>query len=354
MQPGALRLVLATTVAAAHYVMLSGGFLSTPLDGVAVHVFFALSGYWIACLWDATYGTLPTPLSTFYLSRAWRIYPLALIGSLVMLPLADFPIGPEALLANATLITLAGLHSEVLNPPAWSLAIEVQFYLAAPLILEMVRSSRWTLILVALGAISWLLFSFILIGASLPVFLLFFLAGALYARGVIPQPTPRLVNIGLSLFLVFGLLANAFLPLMDKGPCLRLYLFALTMTVLPFAAQCVGRSSSETDRTLGDLAFPVYLIHWPMFALTSLMFTHWVLPAVIGTAAVSWLLWALVDRLSEQRRRQFIARRKFDGRGGIGAIDWTVHAPHSALDQGARSMPRCLGDWRASDTASRA
>ena len=322
--------------------MLSGGFLSTPLDGVAVNVFFALSGYWIARLWDATYSTLPSPISTFYVSRAWRIFPLALIGSLVMVPLAGFPVGPETLLANAFLITLAGPHIDVLDPPAWSLAIEVQFYLAAPLILGMMRSARWTLILVALGAISWLLFAFMLIGASLQVFLLYFLAGVLYARGVIPQPTPRLVNVGLVLFLVFGLLANAFLPLMDKGPSLRLYLLALTMTVLPFAAQSVGRHSSERDRMLGDLAFPVYVIHWPMFALTRLMFTHWVLPAVIGTAAVSWLLWALVDRLSEQRRRQFIARRKFDGRGGIGAIDWTVHAPQLSGDQVARGVPRCL------------
>jgi peptidoglycan/LPS O-acetylase OafA/YrhL len=313
--------------------MLSGGFLSAPLDGVAVDVFFALSGYWIARLWDASYSTLPSPISTFYVSRAWRIFPLALVGSLVMVPLAGFPVGPETLLANAFLITLAGPHADVLDPPAWSLAIEVQFYLAAPLILGLARSARWTLILIALGAISWLLFAFMLIGASLPVFLLYFLAGVLYARGVIPQPTPRLVNIGLVLFLVFGVLANAFLPLMEKGPCLRLYLFALTMTVLPLAAKCVGRHSSERDRMLGDLAFPVYVIHWPMFALTSLMLTHWVLPAVIGTAAVSWLLWALVDRLSEQRRRQFIARRKCDDSVGAGAIDWTERAPQLAVHQ---------------------
>ena len=70
--------------------MLSGGFLSTPLDGVAVDVFFALSGYWIARLWDASYSTLPSPISTFYVSRAWRIFPLALIGSLVMVP-GGFP-----------------------------------------------------------------------------------------------------------------------------------------------------------------------------------------------------------------------------------------------------------------------
>lgn len=321
--------------------MLSGHPLSTPVDGVAVNVFFALSGYWIARLWDATYSTLPAPLSTFYLSRAWRIYPLALIGSFVMLPLVHFPVRFETLLSNAALLTLT-LQGKVLNPPAWSLAIEVQFYLAAPLILGLVRSARWTLILVALCAISWLLFTFMLIDTSLPVFLLFFLAGVLYARGVISRPTRRLVKIGAILFLVLGLLANAVPPLVADVAHGRFYIFAMTMTALPFAALSVGRRSSERDRMLGDLAFPVYVIHWPMFALTSLMFTHWVLPALIGTAAASWLLGGLVDRLSEQRRRQFIARRKFDGRVGVGATDMAVCAPQLSSGQGARSFPRGL------------
>jgi len=307
--PGALRLIFAAIVVVAHYALLAGHPLSAPINGVAVNGFFALSGYWIARLWDSTYSRLPSPTTTFYLSRAWRIYPLALLGTLAMLPLVDFHVGGSTLVPNLALIGLR-MQRPVLDPPEWSLAVELQFYLLAPLLLVLVRSTRWVWALFAIGSVFWLRFTFERGDTWLPVFLVFFLAGVLYARHPIPQTAARFALAGLAVFLVFGVLANLLPPMGAGKTYLRFFILALTIAILPYAALSVTRVSSKSDRALGDLAFPVYIAHWPVFVVVSGLATRWVLPATIATAVVSLLLWGLVDRPLERWRRAFVASRR--------------------------------------------
>ena len=306
--PGALRLIFAATVVIAHYALLSDHRLATPIDGVAVNGFFALSGYWITRLWDNTYSKLPTPISTFYISRAWRIYPLALIGTLAMVTITHTVKG-SVLWPNLALIGLR-MQRPILNPPEWSLAIELQFYLLAPLLLLLVRSARWVWALLAIGTVFWLRFTFVYGDTWLAVFLVFFIAGVLYARHPMPQMAERFALGSLAVFFVFGLLANMLPPLSMSTTYLRFYILALTVAIIPYTAMSVAKGSSKTDRMLGDVAFPVYVAHWPVFAVASGLLTHWVAPAIVGTVIVSLLLWALVDRPLERWRRAFVASRR--------------------------------------------
>lgn len=307
--PGALRLIFAATVVIAHYALLSGHALPAPIDGVAVNGFFVLSGYWIARLWDNTYSKLPAPISTFYVSRAWRIYPLAVIGTLAMLPLVDYHVGGSTLGPNLALFTLR-MQWPVLNPPEWSLAIELQFYLLAPLLLLLTRQAKWVWALLAVGTVFWLRFTFEHGDTWLPVYLVFFLGGILYARHPLPQTAERFALGGLVAFLVFGVLANALPALATGKTYLRFYILALTLAIVPYTALNVEKTSSKPDRVLGDLAFPVYIAHWPVFAVMSALTAHWVAPAIAATALVSMGLWAFVDRPLERLRRAFVASRR--------------------------------------------
>jgi peptidoglycan/LPS O-acetylase OafA/YrhL len=308
--PGALRLILAMIVVVAHYAGFTGNHLHAPIDGVAVSGFFFLSGFWVTRLWDNSYSKLPSPISTFYISRAWRIYPLATIGTLAMVLVADTHVGPGTLLSNLGLIGL-GLESGALNPPEWSLAVEVQFYLVAPLLFVLLWSTKWTWPLLGLGGVCWLPHAFGLIDTSLPVFLVPFLLGALYARHPLPETAARFALAGLALFFVFGVLSNATPFTLRLGTTFqRFVILALSASILPYVALSVLRPSSKTDRVLGDLAFPVYIAHWPVYVLLSGVLTHWVLAAMAATMAVSILLWAFVDRPLEKRRRDFVASQR--------------------------------------------
>jgi len=283
-------------------------------------------------LWDNSYSKLLAPVTTFYISRAWRIYPLAILGTLAMYPLIETHIGASTMVPNLALIGLR-MQRPILNPPEWSLAIELQFYLLAPLLLVLVRSMRWVCALLAIGTVFWLRFTFEHGDTWLPVFLVFFLAGVLYARHPLPQTAARFALGGLALFLVFGVLASV-LPAMGAGKTyLRFYILALTIAILPYAALSVAKVSSKTDRVLGDLAFPVYIAHWPVFVVASGLVSRWILPAMLATAVVSLLLCALVDRPLERWRRAFVASRR--ARPAL-----TLDAYNAALPEKRSAPPR--------------
>ena len=74
--PGLFRLLLACVVFAQHSTRLV-------LGGMAVFLFFALSGFWINRMWTEKYGKSDTPARTFYISRAWRLLPAFWIANLL-------------------------------------------------------------------------------------------------------------------------------------------------------------------------------------------------------------------------------------------------------------------------------
>jgi peptidoglycan/LPS O-acetylase OafA/YrhL len=125
-RPGVLRIFLASVVFAQHSTRVFLG------DG-AVLVFFTLSGYWVTHMWRQTYASCRYPITTFLISRAWRLLPTFWLVTLFALVMAQ--IYPErfvsladqiqTVLPNSLILFYAQLpRSARLIDQAWSLDIQ--------------------------------------------------------------------------------------------------------------------------------------------------------------------------------------------------------------------------------------
>ena len=117
-----------------------------PMGGFGVSLFFFISGYIISYPF---LSNRPPPLSHFYKRRLLRLEPpyiIAMLGCFLVLslytpsraPNFDFTQAPLWQSLVASLTYTHGIifgHSPKLNPPAWSLEREVQFYLIAPFVI---------------------------------------------------------------------------------------------------------------------------------------------------------------------------------------------------------------------------
>jgi peptidoglycan/LPS O-acetylase OafA/YrhL len=117
---------------------LGFGYLGVPL-------FFVISGFCIhlpqARMLAAMGPAAPPPVwRRFFIRRFWRLYPpylaaLALALVLALLVNGALPVSGVAVAAQALLVhTLHPASFDGLNPPAWSLAVEAQLYVAYPVV----------------------------------------------------------------------------------------------------------------------------------------------------------------------------------------------------------------------------
>src|SRR4051812_3706120 len=131
---------------------------------IAVVLFFVLSGFLLAQPWIGTPPTRPPRLGRYAVRRIARIGPAywaAVLGSFVLLhgsghgreiAVGDLP-KFMAFLANVFPATRGQL-----DPPLWSLHIEVSFYVVLPLIgLALLRAKRPLLVCLALfvAGLAW-------------------------------------------------------------------------------------------------------------------------------------------------------------------------------------------------------
>ena len=127
---------------------------------VGVQLFFALSGFILAY----TYQRLDTPASrrSFWRARVARVYPVYILGLLLVLPIQVYAIVRRD--ADAAAIAVNGLLQVSLlqawvptaamswNPPGWSLSVEAFFYTLFPFILG--RMATWGTRRAALAALA--------------------------------------------------------------------------------------------------------------------------------------------------------------------------------------------------------
>jgi peptidoglycan/LPS O-acetylase OafA/YrhL len=124
-----------------------------PHGHAGVDLFFLISGYIIA--WPFLIGRPPT-IAAFFQRRVLRLEPpyiLAMtIAFLALLLTGYHPSPSEALswradisISKSFIASLGYLHAlafgapSIINPPAWSLEVEIQFYLLSPLIIAFYR-----------------------------------------------------------------------------------------------------------------------------------------------------------------------------------------------------------------------
>ena len=278
MLPGLFRLLLALLVVVHHSFPLR-------LGAWAVGMFFVLSGYWIARMWQAKYSQKPSPYRTFVISRWWRLAPLFITVQLLSVLLGWFGlplVGQEATRSLGWWLTqplvLGSTQFARLLPPCWSLDVEMQFYLLAPLLI--VGCGQWSakdarLLLMLLVAWGGILF-WSGVDLEAPRFDLYawlFLAGVLVHRfdwrPSINAQWASAVGIVATVALLMAVPATRELvwhPGSAESQLPPIYgqlLFILmAITGIPLAAGTVFRRSSARDRWLGDLSYPLYLFHW--------------------------------------------------------------------------------------------
>lgn len=344
-----LRGWLAWTVVFSHLALISDiypngiGLALISAGTYAVLVFVMISGFVITHL----VSTHPEPYGTYLLRRFMRIFPLFAVTCVLgyyttnievgvlsrvawtssWLPMLRAIVGSthDFLLAH-TLAHLTMLHGAIgngilpfspaaFNGPAWSLSLEWQFYLVAPLVIAIVKRRR-ALVLVAL------------IIAVLEVAYRFNLLGMFFGNPSILPGAAGYFAIGIASRLAYPSLANSvkhpniiFALLLILAPlgAIPLLMWVLVMTGLTLDRSDINTGAfarfydlclaSPAAMYLGSRSYSVYLCHLPIISVC-----HWAwqnafpasnqLPTFLGVAAItipftvfaSELLYQLVEK----------------------------------------------------------
>ncbi len=316
--PGAFRLWLAMVVVAHHLTRVEIG-------KAPVLVFFALSGFWVQRVWHRQYALVPLPWPTFVISRWWRIAPLLVLSGLLSVaammamrhpewPLVTASLGRQAL-SGVMVLGYAHLPTRPVGP-AWSLDIEMQFYLAAPLLLVAVR--RCSAPLAMLGAVVVAELSLWAgQGVVLSAFLPWFVAGLLAAQHGWKVPR-RAADASLALTLALFALALLSpwraLLLGANGAHYAWFNMLLAVLVLPFALAGVRRRGDRIDAAMADHSYLVYLLHWPAILLWRgvewpSQTARWVALGglTLAVALACLVVWYALDRPLQAARRRWVA-----------------------------------------------
>lgn len=314
-----LRGWLAWTVVIGHVVVFSGLdrlskaiSIVTDLPGLAVSIFICISGFVITHM----LLTRDEPYWPYIIRRAFRIFPAylavlpigivtgalaaAAVGQLGWVDTPGYEFATEVgqtfasqtayfwphLLAHVTLLqgavpdTLLPFSERAMLAPAWSLSLEWQFYLVAPLWIALLRNRKTAFLGVALAVGGLILFGMVLephyrLPSILPGKAMYFLIGILsrfaapHVSGKIGSPVAVLVGmIGVAaiaphagpyaLWLVF--VAFLFADRTGAGVVDRLFISAGDALFNARAAKIVGAR-----------AYAIYIVHWPALEISSFL-----------------------------------------------------------------------------------
>lgn len=294
--PGAFRLALAVAVVVSHVSRFDIGRL-------AVLLFFYLSGYWVARIWAGEFEG--RRWGAFYASRWLRIAPLYFLAMALFAWLRGLPVHVE----NFTLLGLDTTHRDPTGV-AWSLDIELQFYLLMPLLLAAPKALRLPGLIV-LAAAGWGLHYGAGVNTAL-MYLPVFALGMLNAK-TRWSPDQRVALASLSGFLAITILSAAipftaaFLNKRTPDPFdIDLFGMLWMLPLTPYVAASLAIKSTKLDRDMGNWSYPLYLVHVPLIVLfTAHGLSKWLaLPVAFGLALA---MFYGPDRAFEQIRRRIIS-----------------------------------------------
>jgi len=268
---GCLRLLLAMIVVVSH--------LGIPVLGynpgvVAVITFFLLSGYVMTILIQRHYASVDR-IKDFYLDRAARLFPQFLVYMIATLALisltaanssylggcTSYKVGLNFLILPLDFYKFLDLGNCSLIPPAWSLGLELSFYLVAPILILFYGAAR----LAAVASVGiFLLAYFGLIDTDtygyrlLPGTLFVFLVGSAFAQ---PKSLGRYYPWAILIFsaalLEIAYLDRTFLVLSYNKEVLAGLIIGIPtlaiIRIIPF---------SGVDEFLGNLSYGVFLNHY--------------------------------------------------------------------------------------------
>lgn len=250
------------------------------LGAPAVDVFFALSGLVLA----RSLMEHPTGAGRFIAARAARLMPMAWTAVLAGLAVRAWGITPPAHagglmavlqlpLAWSDVVGLATMvapipRAELVNPPLWTLVVEMQaaFLMPAMVMVAATRPATLAVCSVCMMTAIW-----VLLGWAHPVQFAGFMAGATYAAvrhrvSTPPRPTVMLI-------VSIALLCGRMMPGFDD-PMYRIAgaigAIGILMAVEAGAAETL--LTSRAAQALGRISYPFYALHFPLMALSASTF----------------------------------------------------------------------------------
>lgn len=281
---GAYRLVLAWFVIASH----SNGYydlFAFDLGTVAVSAFFFISGFLMPLTHEKNYSSFGFKVAVwkFYLNRFTRIYPIywASLLLVVIQPLIFSILKGQPLVIsnNSDLsfsiwlqnILLIGLNQSTLwgnyfrfNNPAWTLDIELQYYLIVPIILFFYTKYKMlvSLILTIFSITSLYIYfhpaGLVDIDRSLIAWAFFFFLGFFfYKTGIFELNRKSLIVV--SILVICSLITSILL----QDILTRNFLISLAFVLIsaPLLLMQMKYQFNKSDKILGDLSYPTYILH---------------------------------------------------------------------------------------------
>ena len=288
---GTYRLILAFMVVFLHL----GGW---PAFGeYAVFTFFCLSGYLMTFIMQENYGYNSDGRKKYFFNRLLRIYPLYLTACLFSLIVIfwlgesytsqlifnlKYPDSITGILSNLFLF-ITDHKNIALVPPAWALTVEILYYLLIGLGISKTKTTTWlwfgfgaiyTLVINIINVEWWDWGYFNPIAASLP-----FSVGALlyHYRAVLSQYFKPFSKLYVAIGLYTLVLVNWFVNYkLGTGLSYGFYINSLLNVVLLIVlinVQAANKYWVKYDKVLGDLSYPIYLMHWTVAIIVMYIFS---------------------------------------------------------------------------------
>ena len=345
--------------------VLPGGF-------VAVEIFFTLSGFFIVSkLIEEHQKTDNIKYGKFLGRRLVRLLPGLLI-MIVLTLLLSFLVHPDIVagiqkyaLAAVTFTTniveliLGGNYENAITPNlfehTWFLALEMQFYILAPLIVKMVlgQAKKPRNGLKLLGVVFLFLGAFSLAAMmayggifhqvdrayfALDTHMAGFCFGATFAvlNSLVPR-TPRTKKFLPTLGVVLSLVTIMILAFKLNYSDAMTYFFGLPFTAILTVIMifCIIKLQPnprakrknlavlQMIEKLGNLSYGIYLFHWPFYILFAEIFAHldaWFAPVL--NAMLSFLLAYFVAKIDLVKFWQYFktAKPAYRGKLGLAAV----------------------------------
>lgn len=334
----ALRGVAAMVVVLGHqYYAGLGGTHIFHHSATAVDFFFILSGFVLAKAYGGALRDRRLTVRRFVIKRVIRLYPLLWLGIALGAFVAAFHLRWDVLLRQIGFGLLpAPSFSQTadtvipLNPPAWSLFFEIVGGIAFAFTVPKM-SNR---VLAAVVGVSALLFALVIFtqpsnaGSSLSNFgggfvrITFGLTAGAFLFRLHEQFPPRRTSLAGAAALVGLLLVCFAIPDAHSYEAVLTTFVAIGLcpTIVWFLADFrIPRRVEWLAELSGDLSYPIYILHWPIFIGSLAVLGHhnlkpigdlaWLRGVIIlGVVAFSYVALQLDVRVRESLSRRFDKR----------------------------------------------
>ena len=212
-------------------------------------------------------------------------------------------------------------------PPAWSLGLEMQFYVVAPILIYLVRKldSRLFFAILFLLSLAASFSAIDLISLTVIPYLIYFAIGMLIWLYK-PMVSNKLLIISLIL-IALVISTHYLLPYLRHAILIKdtmignvkyIYYFSsiLPFLFIPLIIFSLAQKSDKTDRNLGDLSFTIYLFHWIPFSIYNDFFSgspnNIRVPAFIAYLIIlilgSWVIYIFFEKRVEIFRKMILGK----------------------------------------------